>query len=492
MSPERWQKINELFEAVLEHPVEERAVFLAQATVDDEDIRRRVEGMIAADTQDDLLIDRLANRLAGAVQPSGSSYVDPLSVPGSMVGVYRLISELGRGGMGTVYLAADTRLGRRVALKLLPSRLGDNPERVRRFHREARTASALNHPNIITIYDFGNENGCDYIASEFVEGRTLRDYLVDRDHSLSRILDLVIQVASALAAAHEAGIVHRDIKPENIMLRPDGYVKVLDFGLAKLSDPESGAEESRSRAPSGNLNAETRSGVVVGTVNYMSPEQVLGEKVDWRSDLFSLGILLYELITGKRPFCGETCHHTMVAIIDANPPPISDITTGATGATADLQKIINRALAKDRGQRYQSASALMADLEAVKAALGAEVRIQPIKSQSPQHTIDNSIPGKIWGRIKSTVSPLLRKRLIAVAAVITLTALAATVYFYFGRKLSHDRSVLTDKDTILLTDFANTTGDAVFDDTLKYGLLVQLRQSPYFNILSEERARETL
>jgi len=503
MSPERWQRIHELFEAALEWPVEERATLLAHASAGDEEIRRRVEAMLAADARDDLLIDRPAYHLADALLSSNSRPDDPQRFSGEMIGVYRLIKELGRGGMGTVYLAYDTRVRRRAALKLLPSHLVDNPERVRRFYREAHTASALNHPNIITIYDFGRENGRDYIASEFVEGRTLRDCINNPDHSLNQILDLIIQVASALAAAHAAGIVHRDIKPENIMLRPDGYVKVLDFGLAKLSEPESG-ENKLNTDTNTSLDFETRAGVVLGTVNYMSPEQVRGEKVDWRSDLFSLGVILYELITWNRPFGGETWHHTMVAITDAPPPPIAG---AAPGAPAALQKIIDRALAKKREERYQTAHSLLDDLKTAQAGLAADVRIQRIESENAQivTATDGSnyrmairiagtyIKGareKMKGRVLPVTTRTRTRLIVAIAVLILATGAAA--YLYLGGGFISNRPALTDKDTILLTDFVNTTGDAVFDDTLKQGLMVQFEQSPYFNILSEERARETL
>jgi eukaryotic-like serine/threonine-protein kinase len=479
MTPERWQKIEELFEAVLELPVEERTTYLAHASAGDEELRHCVEVMLAADRQEDLEKDQPAKRIDRVLGTSNTAPDDAQRFIGEMIGVYQLIKELGRGGMGAVYLAYDTRLRRRVALKLLASHLVYSQERVRRFHREARTASALNHPNIITIYDFGNEDGRDYIASEFVEGRTLRNYLNDTDRSLTQILNLVIQVASALEAAHAAGIIHRDIKPENIMLRLDGYVKVLDFGLAKLSESDSGKNEIM-MSMSENPDIETSAGTVLGTVYYMSPEQVLGQKVDWRSDLFSLGVILYELITGNRPFRGETWHHTMVAITDANPPPIA---AGGQGAMVSLQKIIDRALAKNREQRYQSARALLTDLEAVKSELADDLRIQQINSERPRvaTTIDEAlhkiVPGKI---LKGAV------------AAIAIMSLAASTYFCFGWRLSRDAPALTEKDTILLTDFVNHTGDAVFDDTLKHGLMVQFEQSPYFNILSEEQARETL
>jgi eukaryotic-like serine/threonine-protein kinase len=503
MSPERWQKIHELFEAALERPVEERPAFLAHACAGDEETQRRVEAMLAADARDDLLMDRPAYQAANIFGSSDSRPDDSQSVSGEMIGVYRLIKELGQGGMGRVYLAYDTRLGRQAALKLLPTHLVNNPERVRRFQREARTASALNHPNIITIYDFGRENGRDYIVSEFVEGRTLRDCVGNADLSLNQILDLVIQVASALAAAHAAGIVHRDIKPENIMLRPDGYVKVLDFGLAKLTEPESGGNENRTDPSAGSSDFETRTGMVLGTVNYMSPEQARGQKIDGRSDLFSLGVILYELITGNRPFGGETWHHTMVAITDAEPPPIA---RDVQGVRAALQEIIDRMLAKNREQRYQTARELLAELETLRGQLAADTRIQRIGTEHAQNVTttneriyrmatqaavitDEGARDKVTGAV-SLLTRLKRRQLIPAVAIIILGTAAA--YFYFGQGFSLSRPALTDKDTILIADFVNTTGDAVFDGTLKHGLVVQLAQSPYLNIFPEERARETL
>jgi serine/threonine protein kinase/Flp pilus assembly protein TadD len=501
MSPEQWQKIHELFEAALERPAEDRAAFLDRACAGAEETRRRVEAMLEADAQNDLLVDRPAYQAANIFAQSNSGADDSQSYSGETIGVYRLIKELGRGGMGTVYLAYDTRLGRQAALKLLPSHLVNNPERVRRFQREARSASALNHPNIITIYDFGQEDGRYYIVSEFVEGGTLRNFVGSRDVSLNQILDLAVQVASALEAAHAAGIVHRDIKPENIMLRPDGYAKVLDFGLAKLTEPESGGGEARTDVSWSPPDFETRTGMVLGTVNYMSPEQARGQKVDGRSDLFSLGVVLYELITGRRPFGGETWHHTIVAITDAEPPPIA---RDVQGAPAALQEIIDRALAKDRERRYQTARALLTDVQTLQGELAADARIQRIRTERAQDatkieeqitrtetqaaiTNDESVRDKVIGAVLS-LARFKRRRLIA--AVIILAAVAA--YFLFGRGAGPGRPALTDKDTILLADFVNTTGDAVFDGTLKQGLAVQLEQSPYLNIFPEERARETL
>jgi eukaryotic-like serine/threonine-protein kinase len=505
MNPEQWRKIHELFEGALERPADERSAFLARACAGDEETRRRVEAMLAADARDDLLMDRPAYQAAGALAASLPGTDDSQSFSGEMIGVYRLMRELGHGGMGTVYLAYDTRLGRQAALKLLPSRLISNPERVRRLQRESRAATALNHPNIITIYDFGQENGRDYIASEFVEGRTLRDYVGNPGLTLNQILDVAIQVASALEAAHAAGIVHRDIKPENIMLRPDGYAKVLDFGLAKLTEPESDGDEAKTDRSEMSSDFETGTGMVLGTVNYMSPEQVRGQKVDGRSDLFSLGVVLYELITGHRPFAGKTWHHTMVAITDAEPAPIERF---AKGVSAALQQTLTRVLAKDREKRYQTARELLADLEKLQDEVAVNTRLQRIgsvRARRPARINEQTMvmggahsavvtdegPGLHVTGAASLLAGLNRHKRAAAIAIIMATVAA---YFYFSRgsSIGPDAPALTSKDTILLADFVNTTGDEVFDGTLKQGLEVQLGQSPYLNIFPEERARETL
>jgi eukaryotic-like serine/threonine-protein kinase len=509
MSPEQWEKIHELFEAALERPVEERAEFLMRAGADDE-TRRRVEAMLAVDARNDLLMDRPWGEAVDIFSTSNSGPPDNTDTPshsGEMVGVYRLIKELGRGGMGTVHLAYDTRLGRRVALKLLPSHLVNNPERVHRFQREARSVSALNHPNIITIYDFGQEDGRYYIVSEFVEGNTLRNFVGDRDVSLNQILDFMAQVASALEASHAAGVVHRDIKPENIMLRPDGYAKVLDFGLAKLTESESGGDKVKTEASAARRDFETRTGIVLGTVHYMSPEQARGHKVDGRSDLFSLGVVLYELITGRRPFGGETWHHTIVAITDAEPSPIARDTQGAPAA---LQVIIDRLLSKDRERRYQSARGLLADLETLRSELAPNTRIRRTEAERSRQVTtvgERTNPTPARPAVINGESPRDKEapeglplagreqRRIAAAIVIIVLATimaAAGAYFYLGRGFGPGRPSLTDRDTILIADFVNTTGDAVFDDTLKQGLAAQLGQSPYLNIFPEDRARETL
>ena len=501
MNPDQWRKIRELFDAALDRSVDQRAEFLDFACAGDEEVRHRVEAMLAADQQDDLMIDRPAYKAVTTFHPSTFGQEDSHSFSGEMIGDYRLINELGRGGMGTVYLAYDTRLGRQAALKLLPSRF-NSPERVRRLEREARAASALNHPHIITIYDFGQENGRDFIASEFVEGRRLRDFVGTSELTLNQIVEVAIQVASALETAHAAGIIHRDIKPENIMLRPDGYAKVLDFGLAKLTETEFGSDDPEASDGRNTPVFETRTGILLGTVNYMSPEQVRGQKLDGRSDLFSLGVVLYELITGHRPFHGETAHHTMVAITDSEPRPL---TYHVGGLPAHLHAIMARVLAKDRDQRHQTAHALLADLETLQTELTPNVPVERMKPPRPRATqiVEHTTPlmaqqvsvaSDKGTKDTAEVAGLLLARLIRNKLIwIALAILVATgAFLYFGRGFRTDPPAITNKDTILLADFINTTGDADFDGTLKQGLTVQLAQSPYLNIFPEERARDTL
>jgi serine/threonine protein kinase/tetratricopeptide (TPR) repeat protein len=499
MNSEKWRKITELFEAALDRPIAERAAFLESACDGDDEVRRRVEEMLAVDARENLLIDRPAYKAVGTFVPSLLTQADSQSFSGEMIGDYRLVRELGSGGMGAVYLAYDTRLGRYAALKFLPSRL-HSPERVIRLEREARAASALNHPHILTIYDFGQQNGRDFIASEFVEGRTLRDHISTNDLTLNQIIETAIQVASALGTAHAAGIIHRDIKPENIMLRPDGYAKVLDFGLAKLTEKE--LEEDSPSDPRVTAGFKTRTGVLLGTTSYMSPEQVRGQQLDGRSDLFSLGVVLYELISGQRPFRGETLHHTMVAITDNDPAPIGHL---VPRAPVTIQKIVDQVLAKDTDERYQSAGELISDLEELQSELAAHARAgtAPTDSTEVKNLSDHITP--IMAEQAPAIATTARKNrrrvvfrrestrwrwLTIVATVVALVI--GGIYFYRLRGFGAKPPALTEKDTILLADFVNTTGDPDFEGTLKQGLTVQLEQSPYINVFPEERARDTL
>jgi serine/threonine protein kinase/tetratricopeptide (TPR) repeat protein len=429
------------------------------------------------------------------------------------IGRYRILEKLGAGGMGEVYLAEDTQLGRKIALKLLAEELTQNRDRLNRFDQEAYAASALNHPNILTIYEMGDEAGRHFIATEFVDGETLRHRLGGPPMDLSEVLSVGIQIAGALEEAHAAGIIHRDIKPENVMIRRSGHVKVLDFGLAKLME-KAVAEDTDTEAVTRAL-VQTDAGMVLGTSQYMSPEQARGKPVDARTDIWSLGVVLYEMATGRPPFHGETKTDVIVAIAKNDPPPIARF---APNAPPEFEWIVLKALRKDVEERYQTIKEMESDLKKLKQRIEFETEFE--RSMGPQRyssafagTAATEIHGSIPPPGTPTgASPALSTSGLAPAAhtrassaeyvvseikrhkmgfgVVALVAViaAALVYFAFLRK----KTVLTEKDTILLTDFVNTTGDPVFDETLKQALAVQLGQSPFLSIFSEERVREQL
>lgn len=419
---------------------------------------------------------------------------------GARLGPYEILSSIGSGGMGEVYLAQDVRLERNVAIKLLPAELTANADSVRRFEREAKSASALNHPNIITIYEIGKANGAHYIAAEYIEGKTLRQHFKCERMSLGGTLDVAIQVASALSAAHRAGIVHRDIKPENVMLRPDGYVKVLDFGLVKLSEDRTICLASDAST----IKETTEPGKVMGTVRYMSPEQARGKTVDARSDIFSLGVLLYEMITGCAPFEGESIADIFAAILQQEPLPIAQF---LTDIPKELQRVVSKALRKDVKQRYQEMDDLLADLKGVREELQIQSKLERFPGNGSFGKLeDQKTLILVTGGIQTEIAPSLsdvsprftssakhlfsrvksHKRRAIIALVLLATA-TVTAAFYFNRK-----PVLTEQDTILLSDFVNTTGDSIFDGTLKQGLAVQLGQSPFLHLFPDVRVRQTL
>src|SRR5437899_2722148 len=291
---------------------------------------------------------------------------------------YRIVSKIGEGGMGEVYLAEDTRLRRRVALKVLPEKIAADADRLLRFEREAFAASALNHPNILTIFEFGAVGKTHFLVSEFVEGVSLRQRLNGDTVTLSEALEIAIQITSALQAAHEAGIIHRDIKPDNLMLRADGYVKVLDFGLAKLAGPSPLAAASDSSEEATRKHLQTQAGIIMGTVAYMSPEQARGLEVDQRTDIWSLGCVLYEMLSRQQPFGGETITDTLANIIHREPVSVLAL---RRDANAELERIINRTLAKKRDERYQTANELLTDLKQLRKRLEFEAELE--RSSAP-------------------------------------------------------------------------------------------------------------
>ncbi|HEX6189679.1 MAG TPA: protein kinase [Pyrinomonadaceae bacterium] len=386
--------------------------------------------------------------------------------------------------MGEVFLAQDTSLGRKVALKLLRSDFTGNEERLRRFRQEARAASALNHPNILTIHEIRQEGSLHFMATEYVEGETLRQQISQARLTLGQVLDVAVQVASALAAAHEAGIVHRDIKPENVMLRSDGYVKVLDFGLAKLSDQKT----AHSAAPT-LVKVETEPGVVMGTFSYMSPEQARGLAVDARTDIWSLGVMIYELATGRQPFEGETASDVMSLILQKEPMPL---THSLPEVPSELERIVRKALRKDKEERYQTVKDLLIDLRNLRKGLDLEAEMERSSPPARPNAMSTAGAPSATARYPSSAEYIVEglkqhKRVAVGALAFLLIASVVAAFFYFNR-----RPALTEKDTILLADIVNTTGDPVFDGTLKQALAVQLGQSPFLNLFPEDRVRETL
>ena len=354
MTPERWQKIESLLHDALERAPAERAAFLDQACLGDEDIHREVKSLLASSDQADEFLKSPA--FEDAAQLVGDTRNN--SMLGQRLGFYQILSLLGAGGMGEVYLAEDRRLGRKVALKVLPAFFTRNEERVQRFKQEARAASALNHPNVATIYEIGETDRTIYIAMEYVEGLTLAAKINERQLETAQIIEIAAQVADALDAAHTRGTTHRDIKPENIMVSERGSAKVLDFGLAKI-------RAARSDAPTSEMAMmkQTAPGIVMGTLQYMSPEQALGKEVDHRTDIFSLGVVMYEMVTGGLPFSGDTATETMGRITHAQPQTISGLNHDVPG---ELERIIRKCLEKDRERRYQTARELLIDLKNLK------------------------------------------------------------------------------------------------------------------------------
>jgi serine/threonine protein kinase len=452
MKPERWQQINDLFQSAAERAPEKRAAFLEEACHGDERLRREVESLIACDARAENFIESPALEVALELLTNDRA----CAMVGDSIGHYRIESLIGTGGMGEVYLATDMTAGRKAALKLLPERFTGDAERLKRFQREAHAVVALNHPNILTVYEIGEHHSTHYIASELIEGETLRQRLMRGRIEVGEAVDVAIQVASALAAAHEAGIVHRDIKPENIMLRRDGYVKVLDFGIAKLAEsafakPPShrfGVPGAAVDAAGSMTLAETNLGSILGTVRYMSPEQACGRQVDKGTDIWNLGVVLYEMVTGHAPFTGDTPGEAMCSILEMEPPPL---TRYIKHTPAELQQIISKTLRKNREERYHSAHELLEKLKDLRHKLefGAE--------------LERAAAAPSW--LRWTRSPA------ALALVVLAAALALALPFYRHRNLTTSSPPEKSIAVVPFLDLSETKDQEYFCDGVSEEIL---------------------
>ena len=457
MKPERWKQVNDLFQSAVERTPEERAAFLDESCHDDEGMRREVESLLTSHERAENFIEVPAFEVAPELVTNDKAG----ALVGKLIGHYQIESLIGIGGMGEVYLARDERLGRKAALKLLPDNLTIDEAQLSRFKNEARSASALNHPNILTVYEIGAEGDRQFIAMEFIEGVTLRASITRGRINPHAALEIAVQVASALAAAHEAGVVHRDIKPENIMLRPDGYAKVLDFGIAKLTEHRTASDDDKSERTA---TLQTRAGLVLGTARYMSPEQARGQKVDARSDIWSLGVVLYEMVGGRPPFHGETPSDCIAAILTMEPPPLSGV---LPDVPLKLESILQKALRKNSDERYQTAREMLADLRILKSELEADSSLPPTKARA------ESIVGKIK-RHKRGVLLTLAAALLAAAAV------AYSFFFVAPARLPNEKSIAVLPFENLSEDKSN----AYFADGIQDEILTRLSKIADLKVIS--------
>jgi serine/threonine protein kinase/Tfp pilus assembly protein PilF len=457
MKAERWKQVNDLFQSAVERAPGERAAFLHEACHGDEGLRREVDSLLTSHVQAENFIELPAFEVAPELVTNDRA--DALI--GKVIGHYRIESLIGVGGMGEVYLARDERLGRKAALKLLPHNLTTDETQLSRFKNEARSASALNHPNILTVYEIGTEGNRQFIATEFIDGITLRASLARGRMNLHAALEIAVQVASALAAAHEAGVVHRDIKPENIMLRPDGYAKVLDFGIAKLTEQRLASDDHTGETTAA---LQTRLGLVLGTARYMSPEQARGQKVDARSDIWSLGVVLYEMVGGSPPFRGETPSDCIAAILTTEPPPLSGV---LPDIPPRLESILQKALRKNSDERYQTIKEMLADLRILKGKLETE-------SSSPQtKTRAESIVSKIkrhkWGVL-----------LTLAAALLVAAAVAYSFFFVAPAPLPNEKSIAV----LPFENLSEEKSNAYFADGIQDEILTRLSKIADLKVIS--------
>lgn len=507
MTPERHAQIGRLFDQALELAPADRRAFLIQACGLDAELRDEVEKLLSHHGEDQEFLDRPAMEMVATLLAQQQQ----VSLSGQIINHYEVIGRIGAGGMGEVWLAMDTRLKRKVALKLLPDEFANDAERLRRFKTEAEAASATDHPNIVTIYEIGESNETYYIAQEYIEGETLRSRIGREPIPLLEALDIAHQIANALAAAHDAGIVHRDIKPENVMVRHDGFVKVLDFGLAGIQQTEA-ISENLSEAKT--LQKNTVPGMILGTVNYMSPEQTRGQKLDSRSDQWSLGVVLYEMLTGQQPFHGESMPDIFVAILERQPAPLTE---SLAVPPRQLQQILDKLLAKNRQDRYQSTAQLAAELKrfhhrleldaeresgevSESATLFFKQPVQTAERQAAAATHDEQAPAteSMPLRPSPDSAGLFRqvqnhKVLSTVIALVLLALLSSAAYLFIRTPVPQtpisDQTLISDQaiDSIAVLPFQNLTGNkklTYLSDGLSQGLIDRLSELPQLRVIS--------
>jgi hypothetical protein len=495
LTPERWQQISRIFKSAISLDAESRSAYLAAQCGVDESLRVEVEKLLDSHRQASAenFIDGVAAQDAAPLLVDDHEIEETPAVleQGQQFGAYEILGAIGAGGMGEVYLAKDSRLDRTVALKVLWQDIALDKRRMQRFRQEARVASSLNQPNILTVFEFGEVEGLTFLATEYVDGETLRNLLRAKRLKLGEMLEIAIQVLAALDAAHEARIVHRDIKPENVMIRRrDGVVKVLDFGLAKVTERESTA----ATAPGSELEAptefKTAPGLIMGTIDYMSPEQATGQRVNQRMDIWSTGVMLYEMVAGAMPFKGVTSSHTIVQILEKDPPPLGHLTR--QDVPEELERIVSKAMAKNANERYQTARDMLIDLRNLKKQLDIKAEID--RSSSPRMrrgAAADAVPGQ-------------KKRVL----VITLLAMAVVTVAFFGvniwrssrgeintgttppapvveRTLTYWITVQKFRDGQPYQDPFTMPGELIFEADYRIRVSVRSPQSGYLYILNE-------
>ncbi|MDQ3473585.1 MAG: serine/threonine-protein kinase [Acidobacteriota bacterium] len=433
MKSERYHQVSRLFESALALEEDARAAYLCEQCGTDEALREEVERLIASHREavaQGFMASPAVERVAGVFSDSSDDGEDFRLKKGQLLGSYLILERLGAGGMGEVYLATDTRLDRRVALKILPQDFAADVRRMQRFALEAKVASTLNQPNILTVFEFGEVESLAFLATEYIDGETLRSYLQHTQPRLKEVLEISAQIVAALEAAHEARIVHRDIKPENVMIRRrDHIVKVLDFGLAKLTEKSDATESGLLTDTEAPTEFKTAPGNVLGTVAYMSPEQSQGLPVDERSDIWSTGIVIYEMVAGRVPFRGATGNHTIVEILEKEAPPLSQ--WAKQRVPDELERIVRKAIAKDRGERYQTASDLLIDLRNLKKRLEFESEIGR-STASEVATTSATTSDQQTKQSRETTAPVSKGKKVVAFAVAGLALIALATFALRG------------------------------------------------------------